>query len=213
MPTNARFNFDKAIVRVDSLLEVHQELVKQKGRPPLWLSDLLRSIVVFALAALDSYIHDVICENAYKVVGAKKGVNLPKKLIEVLKEIVPYDKSVAMWFNKSQAITINNSIRKRNADRTYMKPDKIEDGLAILGVENLWVRTAKTFGMRKDGLKTHFKAYAERRDKIAHEGDLGKATSAKGKLRSITRPYVLKCLKDIKKMVHAIDDIVVEKIT
>ncbi len=212
MPTKAKLNFDKTIARVDSLLEVHQELAKEKGRPPLWMSDILRSAMVFILAAFDSYVHDVISENFYKVITKKKGLSLPKKLLDILRETVPYEKSINLWFTSKQAQIICGSIRKRNSERSYMKPEKIEEGLSVLGIDNLWRDIARNFGRRRDGLKTLVRGYAERRDKIAHEGDIIKPSFSTGRLRGITRPYLEKCLKDIRKIVAIVDDIVLGKV-
>ena len=111
-------------------------------------------------------------------------------------------------FSDRPRVHIATAIRKRNADRTFINPDKIEEALQMVGIDNIWALAAKKFRRRKDGLKTLFKNYAERRNKIAHEGDAFRVTRKKGKLRSIRRPYVEQCLLDIKKLIDVIEKVI-----
>lgn len=208
MSTQAYGHFEKSMKRSDTLLEVHEFLTQKSGRPLWWASDVLRAVLVLTMSSWDSYVHDVIQENASRLIRSKKGKGLPKKLVEILKEAIPYEKMLEIWHEEKPEVIISTAIRKRNAERTFMKPEKAEEAFKVLGIEEMWKSAAKHFERRKDGLKTVFEHYSHRRDQIAHEGDMGKATRSKGKLRSIRRPYVERCLEDVKKLVKIMDGLV-----
>jgi hypothetical protein len=211
MPTKSHLVFDRSLERANTLLDAHKAVTKTKGRPPYFLSDILRASLVFAIGSLDSYFHDVIHENIYALLQKQRGRNLSKKLLEILREAIPYEKALEIFFSNKQPVLISTAIRKRNADRTFMKSNKSEEAFQILGINDIWKEVASKLHQRKDGLKRRFDNYAWRRDKIVHEGDMGKATRTKGKLRSIRRPYVEACLKDVRRLVGLIDNIVLSK--
>lgn len=210
MSTRAYEDFQRTIARVRSLLDIHATITKEPGRPPLWASDILRATLVFIMASLDSYIHDVVQENVYAVIQRRRGKNLPREMLQVLKDAVPYEKALEMLYQKRAAAIVSASIRKRNAERSFMKPEKMEQAMQTLGITNIWGDVASKWHRRRDGLVKKFKEYAVRRDKIAHEGDTGKATRYKGKIRSIKRPYVEKVLADVEKLVELIDGLVLQ---
>ena len=211
MSTQAYSHFQKSIKRTETLLEVHKFLTQKSGRPLWWASDVLRAAVVLIMSSWDSYVHDVIQENASRFIRSKKGKDLPKKLVEILKDAIPYEKMLEIWHEEKPDVIISTAIRKRNAERTFMKPDKAEDALRVLGIVDVWKSAAKYFNRRKDGLKTVFEGYAKRRDQIAHEGDMGKATRSKGRLRSIRRPYIDQCLADVQKLAKIVDGLIASK--
>jgi len=205
MSTKAHKSFERTLERVDAMLEAHKIVTRQQGRPPRFLSDILRSTIILIIASLDSYLHDVIQERVYHYVSIRKGKNLHKKLLETFKDAVPYEKVFRVWFSARPSVHIATAVRKRNADRTFINPDKIEEALQIVGIDDIWVLAARKFRRRKDGLKTLFKAYADRRNKIVHEGDAFRVTRKKGELRSIRRPYVEQCYSDVKKFVDVVE--------
>lgn len=164
------------------------------------------------MASYDSYLHDVVSESAYSLIRKLKGKGIPKTLLDILKESLPYEKLLTVLQNEKASILVSTAIRKRNAGRTFMKPEKAEIALQMLDLD-LWRIASREFGRRKDGLRTRFQGYADRRDKIAHEGDMGKATRSKGKLKKIRRPFVESALSDIRRLVNAVDTAVLEKVS
>lgn len=206
MSTKSYKSFERTLERASALLDAQKIVTQQKGRPPWFLSDILRASLVMIMAALDSYIHDVIQERVYVYLFQSKGKNLQKKLLDVLREAIPYERIFEVWFADRPKVHIATAIRKRNAERTFMKPDKIEEALKMVGINDVWKIAANKFKRRRDGIKTLFGKYAERRDKIAHEGDAFRVTRAKGKLRSIRRPYVEDCLSNVGRLVKIIEE-------
>jgi hypothetical protein len=101
---------------------------------------------------------------------------------------------------------IHTIVRKQLADITLQKPDKIENGLKYLGITDFWFETAKKMGRRmsRDGLKDKVARYADRRDKIAHEGD----HVDNRRLRPIKRGYVRSCLEFLSDFVEAADPVI-----
>ena len=82
MSTKAHKSFERTLERVDAMLEAHKIVTRQQGRPPRFLSDILRSTIILIIASLDSYLHDVIQERVYHYVSIRKGKNLHKKLLK-----------------------------------------------------------------------------------------------------------------------------------
>jgi hypothetical protein len=147
---------------------------------------------------------------AFALIQKQRGRNLPAELIDVLKEAIPYPKLLEVWHEEKPGLHISTAIRKRNAARTFMKPEKIEEALRTLGFQDVWKLVARKLGRRKDGLRRAFQLYADRRDRIAHEGDLERGTRRR-RLQRIRREFVEKALADVEKFVRAVDDAISQK--
>lgn len=203
--------FEKTNERAKKLVELHKEL-NPRGQPKKEYADILRSAVVLSISAMDAYFHEVIAEKIAKFVRAKKGKQLPGKLVEIIKKEVNHERLIEIMFKERPLSHIANIVRKSIADRTYQDAGKIEDILKIVGVDDLWFQVGKKLKTSKEKAKTFIHLYVHRRHDIVHRGDFGATKRSKNKLKSITRQYANNCVTHVEKFVKAINDVIETKV-
>ena len=204
--------FKKTIERADSLLKVHRAKYP-KGRPPASSesADILRSAIVFAVAALDSYIHDKIVENIMPIIRhyGKKGHGFPGYLIKILEPKISTEKALVLLHRPRYDYEIVKIVREYNSERTFQDPGKIEKGLQILGIDDLWEPLRKQLKVSsKPKAKKYLTPFIKRRNQIVHEGDLYKSYKYRHRLRVMSRNIAEECIDHVKKFGFAIDTII-----
>jgi hypothetical protein len=137
---NAFDAFSKTLERAQSLVDIHSAAFP-KGRPPKTgePADVLRAVVVFAVAAVDSYIHDKITENAVRIVVccSKKGSGFPGHLIDVMKPAITTEKALTLIYRKRPDQEIQKIMRQHLSERTFQDPGKIEGAMRYLGLSDM----------------------------------------------------------------------------
>jgi len=200
-------NFRNVIHRAEAMVALHKTLCP-RGKPRAEHADLLRAAVVTAVSGMDGYFHERIPESIARFVRAKKGRNLPGRLVQLIKEAATHDRLIEVLFEERPLSHIATMVRKSMADRTYQDAGKIEDAIKILGVEDLWFKMAQKLKVSKDKAKTHIQSYVQRRHQIVHRGDFGQTKRTKNQLKPMARPYADNCVREIGRFVEAIDSIV-----
>jgi len=208
---NALEAFKQTNERAVKLVELHKSL-NPIGKPHAEHSDILRAAVVISVSAMDAYFHTKITEKTARFVRAKKGVHLPGRLVQIIKDGASHDRLIEFMFKDKPLSHIASLVRKAIEDHTYQNSGKIEEGLKILGVDDLWFQIGKKLQISKDRAKKYVQGYVDRRHRIVHRGDLGTAMKNKNKLRNITRFYADQCVKSVGKYIWAIDSIVEAKV-
>ncbi len=141
--SGARRGFNYLLLGVEGLLALHEELHGKVGKPRRAVSDILRSALVLALAALDGVVLEAVIEAA--PLAAKKGRaggDLPKWIAAepdlVLEGIAAGDPSASLA----------EVARANIARTTFQKADAIEGMLrGALGCEAPWDLAAETLSM------------------------------------------------------------------
>ena len=209
---NAFDAFNRTLERAQSLVDVHC-VSFPKGRPPKGgePDDLLRAVVVFAVSAVDSYIHDKIIENVVRIVVycGKRGSGFPGHLIDVMKSAITTEKALTLIYRKRPDQEVQKIMRQHLSERTFQDPGKIEAAMRYLGLSDLWepVRVRLRLSS-KDRAKKFIQSYVNRRHHIVHEGDIYKSKKYRHQLRPITRPYARNCVRDVKKFVKVLNDVI-----
>lgn len=197
-------NFRNVIQRAEAMVQLHRTL-SPRGKPRAEHADLLRAAVVIAVSGMDGYFHERIPESVARFVRAKKGKNLPGKLVQLIKDAASHDRLIEVLFEERPLSHIVTMVRKSMADRTYQDAGKIEDAVKILGVEDLWFKMAQKLKVSKEKTRTHVQPYVERRHQIVHRGDFGQTKRTKNQLKPIARAYAERCVSEIRRFVEAID--------
>ena len=171
--SSARRGFDYLLLGVEGLLDLHQELHGKVGKPRRAVSDILRSALVLALAALDGVVLEAVVEAA--PLAARKsraGGDLSKWISEepelVLKGIAAGDASASLA-----------EVARANIGRTtFQKADAIEGMLrGALGCQPPWDYAADALvkvrgeNWTSVDVRVDLDEYVERRNRIAHNGD------------------------------------------
>lgn len=179
-----------------------------------YLSELLRSVVVTSVSALDRYMHDLIVQNCWKLL-TRKDADIPSELKKLDLPVLATKTALQRLRTDSSARPgnlVKQTIQTRlHRNYTFQKPDDVARGAKMLGVENFWAKVAK--GMQgqpsKGDVIERLKGIAERRDQIVHEADFVRKTRAKQvTLRDIRYDGVREDLIWMDQLVRAIDGVV-----
>lgn len=203
--------FRETIKRARAFAELHEELCPV-GKPRHEYADILRAAVVFAVSAMDAYLHDKILEKVTPLVIARKGKQLPGKLVEIIKDEATHERLLEIIFEERPPAHLATLVRKHISDLTFQNAGKIEGALKVLGLDDVWYQVGTRLGVGKEKARGFVQAYVDRRHAIVHEGDLGKAKKIRHRLAKITRPYAKKCVSDVERFIGAIDYLIEAKI-
>ncbi|MEK7915125.1 HEPN domain-containing protein [Burkholderia contaminans] len=139
--------------------------------------ELLRAEWVARVSALDLYVHELV---AQKMLATFEGVQ--PTAIGFGKFSIPNDVLMRIRAASSEAnaaAAFDLEVRTRLGYSTYQDPDKIADGIRMISNCELWNEIAMRLGAtpatkteRAKAIKRSLSLIVERRNKIAHEGDL-----------------------------------------
>jgi hypothetical protein len=195
----AQKTFDNVIDRSRSIVELYTEVLqheKQTVRDP---SDLLRSSIVFAVAAMDAYFTDKFCQLFVSHLK-KKGPN--DLLIGQLEKAGFSTKMALELLKKDRPMgALRSLMEKYLAKYTTQKMDAIDELFKSYAIAKL-SNHAQSYSKRKNLLKTVANA-VERRHAIVHEGDMNSHGSP-CKLKSTTVSHYISA---IEKYVHSAESI------
>ena len=143
--------------------------------------ELLRAEWMARVSALDLYIHEVVAQRMLEIF---QGTRLSSSAY--LRFQIPND--VLIRIRTAQTLTEANQafdleVRTRLGFTTYQDPDKIAEGIRLVSNVELWNEVALHQGAtpatkmtQAKSLKRALSIIVERRNKIAHEGDLQPST-------------------------------------
>ncbi|MBR8235535.1 hypothetical protein K6W26_15855 [Burkholderia sp. AU42008] len=139
--------------------------------------ELLRAEWVARVSALDLYVHELV---AQKMLETFEGVRPAASGFG--KFVIPTDvlmriRGASNFVNAAAAFDLE--VRTRLGYLTYQDPEKIADGIRMISNCELWNEVALALGAtsatkvdRAKAIKRSLSIVVERRNKIAHEGDL-----------------------------------------
>ena len=197
--------FEATLVRAESLVHLYNRLLKfrLKKKPNRFLhadvADLLRSGLVLAVAAMDSYFTDRFAE----------------LLVPFLKKHGPTDRLVKLLgdagLNTREALAMIDMYRPYRRIRTLMdayfdrfttqRADVIDELFLAYGIKN-FSNNAQQLKNRKN-LVRRIELMIERRHAIVHEGDL----NDHGRLRDIDGTMIVGYVRDLRLFVTAAHDL------
>lgn len=169
-------HFDEVWLRCHGLSSMHAYLAKQMtGAMPV--DELLRAEWVARVSALDLYVHELV---AQRMVMSFQGelvrssqfqtFHLPLETIERIR---------AAPSNTAASAAFDLEVREQLSFTTYQDPDRIAEGVRLCSTVELWNAVALHQGAtpaqkvnEAKRIKRQLRAIVDRRNKIAHEGDL-----------------------------------------
>lgn len=169
-------HFDAVWLRCDGLSAMHAYLANQ-ATAVLPTDELLRAEWVARVSALDLYVHELV---AQRMVQCFEGA-LPKTpqflSFQLPVETVERIRTATSPVAASAAFELE--VRRQLAFITYQDPERIAEGVRMCSSAELWNgialhqgANASTKNAQAKQLKNQLKAIVDRRNKIAHEGDL-----------------------------------------
>ena len=179
--------------RVEGIVSLHDKLHGKRGRPPLAVSDTLRGALVLAFAALDALTTDLLAAAVPEM--ARRG-QLGNRVERWAKEN-PERVLECLTSTDSGAHLATVLEEDLLGKLTFQRAERIEAGLRdIIGCQLDWSAVAERLNgddrieghqWSAEDVKRHLNKYADRRNAIAHEGDL---KPGKSSAMPIRRDYV-----------------------
>lgn len=169
-------HFDAVWSRCDSLSAM-QAFLASRAKTALPVDEILRAEWVARVSALDLYVHELVSQ---RMRSAFEG-SIPKtpqfQAFHISLETVDRMRAASSPSSASDAFDLE--VRRQLAFVTYQDPDKIADGIRMCSSVELWNAialhqgaTATTKVSKAKQIKNQLRAIVDRRNKIAHEGDL-----------------------------------------
>jgi hypothetical protein len=162
-------------------------------------SDLYRSALVHAVAALDSYVHGIVLDRAVDVLmtripsgsGSKVGLHFG-----AISQIL----AAAASGPADMEMTARTYVAERLGLETYQRPDDISSGLAMVGLNKIW---SSAFPKDAGAVKTALGVVVSRRNRIVHECDLDPLSP--GNVTPLADVDALEAIEIVESVVTAID--------
>lgn len=210
--------FQSQLTRTIKLLDIHKSSYP-KGRPVKEgeAADLLRMVVVFAVAALDAYMHIRIVECVSRIMNKYK--RLPEKCVNLIcgkfKQAEQGRELIKIALKRSPGKALLGMLRRDLAFETLQKPEQINSAFEMMEISDPWNRIAKLVNLkrgpkrkgRKESARKCILELVRRRDDIVHEGDVYIGRKHHGKVKEIQRSEVKNNLTKLQRIVEAIEKI------
>ncbi|MCW5658463.1 MAG: hypothetical protein KIT60_12225 [Burkholderiaceae bacterium] len=212
--------FNRNVDASDKLVHMYRQLrgfrnLGARGRLDAQNQDLLwlpRSAVVAAISALDTYVHSVVKERLPRQFGA--GIVVPESLAEQLSQLMPVRN--ANTFRQAVPLLLANDtlpqlLKKLEENflqfQSYQAPEKIIEAYRLIGIENVFEPVSDLWpgpNTTAEHLRRRLAGYVQRRNQIAHEGDL----EANGQQRPMQPEYAVECRDFVGSLVTRLNQVV-----
>jgi len=143
--------------------------------------EILRSEWVARVSALDLFVHELIATGLVEIFEGLRPVCPGYSKLSCSSDTAMRIRNATESSDASAAFTLD--VRARLSRITYQFPEDIADGIRLISPCELWNEialrrgaTASTKTTVAKGLKRDLSLVVERRNKIAHEGDLQPGT-------------------------------------
>lgn len=163
------------------------------------VSDLYRAIIVLAVSALDSFVHELVIEklprcatDSSRQTEAYLRFPIPLRWVELARSN-PRDLS---W--------IIGAIQESHSYLSFQHPDKVADAFRLVSDKQLWNEVAVRIGKDAQTVKQTLKLIVDRRNKIAHEADTNPVDRTLWPIDSV---LVAEAIADLHGIVEAIDHV------
>ncbi len=159
--------FQENIKRVKALMGVYNA-INSSTTAVMDSSDVLRAAIVFAVSALDKFIHDVTRIGMLEIFQGER----PETESYLRFQLSMKTFTLLQTSDESTKLNIFDAeIRERQGWQSFQRPDKIADALRLIVTIRLWDELAKKMRTDVRSLKNQLELIVDRRDKIAHEAD------------------------------------------
>ncbi len=140
-------------------------------------NEILRAEWVARLSALDLYVHETVAQRMLEIFYGLRPPTDGYLKFKLSNETVSRIRAAATQSDAGSAFDLD--VRTQLSRTTYQNPDVIADGIRLCSTIELWNEIAIKFGAANANrsaeaktIKKNLSLLVERRNKIAHEGDL-----------------------------------------
>jgi hypothetical protein len=175
-------------------------------------NDLRRVSVVMGVAALDTYMHRLIVERAYR------HQRLPGRLARLTFSFryaleqadTAGEAARAQPYNSRPRVPLKRALRDRLLLETFQRYDDVSDALGMAGLSGNWgpIGQALTPALQPDEIEGRLNAIVDRRNQIAHEGDYERLERPQTtRMNGITQPQAANDIAFLASLIDAIHSV------
>jgi len=173
------------------------------------LDELLRAEMVLAVSALDCYVHDLVRIGMARAFAAM--ADEPNAFLNFGVSL-GFVKSLRTCTSEIDTLAlVDQEIRRLNAFKTFQSADSISQSLSLIGINGIWDKVGGAIGATSADTRTRLNIIVDRRNRIAHEGDID-PTMGIGIKYPIDVTMVQSAIGFIDAVVHSIQGIVEREI-
>lgn len=167
------------------------------------ISGLLRAEIVFAVSALDQYIHSVVLLRTMDILTRGEESTLSFNKLSLGLDVV---NMVLKTENTADAFPIiEQTIAHSLSWKSFQQPDKIAEALRIICDKKIWDEVSALMGVPAKDIRERLQLIVKRRDSIAHEADFDVVNQCQ---YPINRPEVKESINFLIEIVYMIDSII-----
>lgn len=191
--TNALAVFDNGIRETRKMSAVYAHFVNDLHIPHDEIADILRAQIVNAVSAFDRLVHELVNIGVVEIfmgtrIKTQKFLNQPFKadtLIKSLEFVKPG--YVPVSINETPQYLVEMEMREKMSYLAFEAPDKVKDALSYIWDENHKMQAlaidmalpGNNANDKQKNLEQRLQLIVDRRNQIAHEGDIDPSTNTK----------------------------------
>lgn len=157
--------FNRNIERVALLGGLHTSLISLTT-PVVDVSDILRSQIVLAVSALDSFMHDVVRIGMLEVAQGRRSATEKYNNFKMRLQTINEFTSGTCFYQ-----CLEREILQQHSYVSFQAPGKIAEALNYVCDISIWDKYGKHIGLDAKTAKAELSLIVDRRNKIAHEAD------------------------------------------
>ena len=196
MPALRFAQFESNIARCRELVGLGQTITALTGGS-LDSTDVFRAALVQSVAALDSYVHDVVLDYAVDIL---LGTRSPGSSSRVGLHISAVGELTCAPNVTELKLRARGAVNERLSQETYQQPEDIAKAFTMVGVNALWVNS---FGANAKTAKTALSLVVRRRNGIVHRCDVDQ--SGLGTLYPLSDTDALDSIETVRSTVAGFD--------
>ena len=156
--------FDENVKRVKVLSGLTHSIMKMTA-PVVDASDILRAQYVFAVGALDLYVHELTRLGMLEIFDGLRSAPPAYLRYRISMDCVVSGVAVSRG-------QLDTQIRIQHGFLSFQHPDKIADAIRLVKDVKLWDRVGVRLNEIPADVKERLALIVDRRNKIAHEADI-----------------------------------------
>jgi len=174
------------------------------------LDELLRAELVLVVSALDCYVHDIVRIGMTRALAMSSGE--PNSYLSFGVSMMFVKRLLRTSSADDRATLFDQEVRRLHGFKTFQNADKISEAFSLIGVMRLWDRIAVGLGIQPSDVKTRLNLIVDRRNRIAHEGDIDPSSGITSKY-PIDFPTVQQSVDWLDSLVHQMQTVVLAEVS
>lgn len=160
--------FDHSMLNIRNLHSLYLHLTDNLSFNEVLVADILRSEVVYAVGALDRFVHDLVLEGILEIYSGRRVQTDAFGNI-----ILNLNQHQVLLSSAIPEFELKRIIVERHQYQTFQEPDKMTGPLSLIWTEShKWQKIAQAMGLLEQDVKVKLKNIVIRRNQIVHESDI-----------------------------------------